>query len=209
LSDPAPEPVVSPRIHETALVYPGVELGAGTVVEPYCLVGVPFAGHAGEPTVIGAGAVIRAHTIIYAGNRIGRNFQTGNKANVRELNEIGDDVSIGTLSVVEHHVTIGDRVRIHTQAFVPEYSVLEDGAWLGPNVVLTNAKYPLSPDAKQTLAGPRIGRGAKIGANSTLLPGVVIGEDALVGAASVVTRDVPPGMIAVGSPARVIGPVRY
>jgi acetyltransferase-like isoleucine patch superfamily enzyme len=108
------------------------------------------------------------------------------------------------LSVIEHHVEIGDNVRIHTQAFIPEYSVLEEGCWIGPNVVLTNAKYPMSPGAKDRLAGPVIRKGAKIGANATLLPGVVIGENALVGAGAVVAHDVPPGAVVAGNPARVI-----
>ena len=126
------------------------------MLEDFCLIGVPPRGsHEGElPTRIGDGAIIRSHTVIYAGNEIGENFQTGNKVNVRELNRIGDNVSIGTLSVVEHHAQIGNNVRIHTQAFIPEFSVLEDGCWIGPNVVLTNAKYPLSPGVKETLAGP-------------------------------------------------------
>jgi acetyltransferase-like isoleucine patch superfamily enzyme len=104
-------------------------------------------------------------------------------------------------------VKIASNVRIHTQAFVPEFSVLEEGSWIGPNVVLTNAKYPLSPRAKDELQGPIIRKGAKIGANSTILPGVVVGEDALVGAGSVVVRDVPPGAVVVGNPARVVGHV--
>lgn len=196
-------------IAPTAVVHPGVQLGEDVVVEDFCIVGAPFRGYAGEPTVIGDGAVIRSHTVIYAGNRIGRGFQTGNKANVRELNEIGDDVSIGTLSVVEHHVRIGHGARIHTQAFVPEYSVLEDGAWIGPQAVLTNARYPGSPDAKATLRGPHVERDARVGAGATLLPGVRIGERALVGAGSVVTKDVPAGAVVAGNPARVIGNVHY
>ena len=72
-------------------------------------------------------------------------------------------------------------------------------------MVLTNAKYPLSPGAKDQLAGPVIRKGAKVGANSTILPGVVVGENALVGAGSVVVRDVPEGAVVVGNPARVIG----
>jgi acetyltransferase-like isoleucine patch superfamily enzyme len=193
----------------TAKLYLNVHLGSAATVEDFCIVGVPprGAGDGELPTTIGDGAVIRSHTVIYAGNVIGRNFQTGNKVNIRELNEIGDDVSIGTLSVVEHHVRIGNHVRIHTQAFVPEFSVLEDGCWLGPNVVLTNAKYPLSPGVKDQLAGPVIQRGAKIGANATILPGVVVGEDALVGAGSVVVRDVPAGAVVAGNPARVIGQI--
>jgi acetyltransferase-like isoleucine patch superfamily enzyme len=71
--------------------------------------------------------------------------------------------------------------------------------------VFTNAVYPLAPDAKRNLKGPHLMRGAKIGANATLLPGVVIGVDALVGAGSVVVRDVPGGAVVAGNPARVIG----
>jgi acetyltransferase-like isoleucine patch superfamily enzyme len=190
-------------------LFENVSLGEPWYLEDYCLIGVPPRGAAdGElATRIGAGAVIRSHTVIYAGNEIGRNFQTGNKVNIRESNHIGDDVSIGTLSVVEHHVTIGNGVRIHTSAFIPEFSVLEDGCWIGPHVVLTNAKYPLSPGAKHTLAGPRIRKGAKIGANATLLPGVEIGENAVVGAGAVVAHDVPAGAVVVGNPARVVNDV--
>jgi acetyltransferase-like isoleucine patch superfamily enzyme len=184
----------------------GVDLGPNVLIEDYCMIGVPPRGHQeGDlKTRIGEGAHFRSHTVVYAGNTIGKNFQTGNKVNIREENEIGDNVSIGTLSVIEHHVRIGNNVRVHSQAFIPEYSVLEDGAWVGPNVVLTNAKYPLSPKAKITLKGPTLKKGAIIGANATLLPGVVIGENALVGAGSVVVEDVPDGAVVAGNPARVI-----
>lgn len=188
-------------ISKTAIIYSDVTLGEKIEIEDYCIIGQPFAGYRGEPTIIGDGAVIRSHTVIYAGNVIGKNFQTGNKANIRELNQIGDDVSIGTLSVVEHHVRIEDRVRIHSQVFIPEYSILLQGAWIGPNVVLTNAKYPRSPDVKQNLRGPKIGQDAKIGANTTILPGVEIGAKALIGAGSVVTKDVPSEQICYGNPA--------
>jgi acetyltransferase-like isoleucine patch superfamily enzyme len=194
---------------KTWKVFENVSLGENCVLEDFCLIGVaPRGARDGElPTRIGDGAVIRSHTVIYAGNEIGRNFQTGNKVNVRESNRIGDNVSVGTLSVIEHHVEIGNNVRIHTQAFVPEFSVLEDGCWIGPNVVLTNARYPLSPGVKESLAGPVIRRGAKIGANATLLPGVVIGEYAIVGAGAVVVHDVPAGAVVVGNPARIINDV--
>lgn len=190
----------------TYRIYENVLLGAGTIVEDFCIVGaLPRGASAGSlPTVIGEESVLRSHTVIYAGNTIGRRFQTGNKVNIRESNRIGNDVSVGTLSVIEHHVEIADRVRIHTQVFIPEFSVLEEGCWIGPNVVLTNAKYPLSPGVKERLAGPVIRKGAKIGANATLLPGVIVGEYALVGAGAVVVRDVPPGAVVVGNPARIV-----
>jgi acetyltransferase-like isoleucine patch superfamily enzyme len=190
----------------SAIVYPNCVLGHGATLEAYVIVGVPPRGHGdGElPIVIGDQAHIRSHTVIYAGNVIGHRFQTGHGVLVRESNEIGDDVSIGSHSVIEHHVRIGHGVRIHSNAFIPEFSVLEAGAWVGPNVVFTNASYPLSAGAKEELRGPRLREGAKVGANATLLPGVVIGRDALVGAGAVVVEDVPAGKVVVGNPARIV-----
>lgn len=190
----------------TYRIFPGVEIGEGSVVEDYCILGaLPRGKKAGElKTSLGRGAILRSHTVIYAGNRIGDNFQTGNKVNIRESNEIGSNVSVGTLSVIEHHVRIGNNVRMHSQVFVPEFTVIEDDAWLAPSVVITNAKYPLSKDVKETLAGPIIRRGAKIGANATILPGIVIGMNSLVGAGSVVTKDVPDNAVVAGTPAKLI-----
>jgi acetyltransferase-like isoleucine patch superfamily enzyme len=197
-------------IAPTAIIHDNVVLGEDAVVEDFCIIGAPFQGQGADvETRIGKGAVIRSHTVIYAGNRIGDNFQTGNKANIRECNAIGDNVSIGTLSVVEHHVVIGNDVRIHTQAFVPEYSVLEEGCWLGPQVTVTNAKFPKSPNVKNELKGAIIGKKAKIGAGATLLPGVTIGENALVGAGSVVTKDVEADSICAGNPAKHVRKIHY
>ncbi len=198
-------PPIDPRFPD-ARIYAGVELPTTIQIGPFVLLGVPPRGHdeGSLLTVLGEGAVVRSHTVIYAGNRIGRNFQTGHGTMVRELNEIGDDVSIGTGSVVEHHVRLANGVRIHTQAFIPEYSVLEEECWIGPNVVITNAKYPQSPNVKNDLRGAHVGPRAKIGANATLLPGVTIGEGALVGAGAVVTKDVADYAVVAGNPAIVI-----
>jgi len=197
------------RIAPTAIIYPDVVLGDNVVVEDFCIIGAPFRGQDGEKTVIGNNAVIRSHTVIYGGNTIGEGFQTGNKANIRELNRIGNDVSIGTLSVVEHRVVIEDGVRIHTQAFVPEFTFLGRNCWIGPNVVITNAKYPKSPNAKKELKGPVIEENAKIGANATILPGMKIGKNSLVGAGSVVTKDVGENDVVAGNPAAFIKKITY
>ena len=190
----------------TSIIYPNVHLDAGATVGDFCILGEPPQGQ--EPgeleTRIGAEANIRSHTVIYAGNQIGNHFQTGHGVLIRESNEIGDHVSIGSHSMVEHHVKIGNGVRLHSNVFVPEFSVLEDECWLGPNVVVTNSRYPRSRNVKEQLQGATIKRRAKLGANVTLLPGVTIGENALVGAGAVVVEDVPANAVVVGNPARVI-----
>lgn len=201
-------------IADTALIHAGVEWGEAAQVDDYCLIGVPARGRkVGEvPTVLGSGVLLRSHSVIYAGTRIGRNFQCGHACLIREDCEIGAEVSVGSHTVLEFQVRIADGVRIHSQAFVPECSVLEEGCWIGPNVVLTNAKFPASRDAKDHLTGVKVGRWARIGANATILPGVYLGEGCLVGAGSVVTKDVPAGAVVVGNPARVIkaiGDLRY
>jgi acetyltransferase-like isoleucine patch superfamily enzyme len=187
-------------------IYPNVSLPEDAQLDDFIVLGKPPRGkQPGDlPLVIGAGCVIRSHTVIYAGNTIGAGLQTGHHVVIREENTIGDHVSIGTHSIVEHHVQIGDGVRLHSRVFVPEYSVLEAGCWLGPGVMVTNARYPLSKGAKERLVGAHIEEGAIIGANATLLPGVRIGARTLVGAGSVVTKDVPPGAVVVGNPARIV-----
>jgi acetyltransferase-like isoleucine patch superfamily enzyme len=196
------------QISPLAIVHPGVDLGSNVIIEPWVVLGYGTMEDPAESALrIGDGALIRSHTVIYSGTVIGDAFRTGHGVLIREANRIGDRVAVGSHSVVEHHVTLGDGVRIHTGAFVPEFSVVEDGAWVGPHVVFTNAVYPLSRDVKQQLRGPHLKRGAKIGANATLLPGITVGIDALVGAGSVVVHDVPDGMIVAGNPARIVGSI--
>ena len=193
------DPVVSRRRRRT--------LGHGRrTCSRRCILGKPPRG-AGEgelPLAIGAGAVIRPFTTIYAGSTIGDRLQTGQGASIREDNVLGDDVSIGTNAVLEFGNRLGSRVRIHSGCFL-ELVTIEDDVFVGPNVVFTDDPHPMGcPRYQDCKGGAVVRRLARIGANSTILPGVEIGEGSLVGAGSVVVHDVPPGAVVAGNPARVI-----
>lgn len=179
------------------------------VIDDFCIIGRPPRGRSpGESrVVIGRDSLIRSHTVVYAGVRIGCRFQSGHGVLIREDTTIGDDCSVGSGSVIEFSVSIGDGVRLHSQCFIPEFSVLESHCWLGPQVVLTNAKYPATPKTKSQLHGVRIATRARVGANATILPGVVLGPGCLVAAGSVVTADVPEDTLVMGNPARARGRV--
>jgi acetyltransferase-like isoleucine patch superfamily enzyme len=153
---------------------------------------------------IGPHAKIRAFSVIYAGSRIGSHLETGHGTVIREENKIGDHLSIWNNSTIDYGCVIGNNVRIHTGVYVAQFTTIEDDVFMAPGVMIANDRHPI---CKECMVGPTIKRGARIGINSTLLPGVVIGEGALVGAASVVTKDVPPGVVVAGNPARVMGEV--
>jgi acetyltransferase-like isoleucine patch superfamily enzyme len=188
-------------IATTARLSPDFEAPPDLSVGDYALIGLDGPASAEAPS-IGAGAVIRSHSVVYRGARLGDRLTTGHGVLIREHCLVGRDCSIGSRSILEHTVTLGDGVRVHSGNFIPEYTVVEDGAWIGPCVVFTNAKYPNQPETKSQLQGVHVERGAVIGAGVVILPGVRIGHGSSVGAGAVVTRDVAPGTVVFGNPAK-------
>jgi acetyltransferase-like isoleucine patch superfamily enzyme len=128
-------------------------------------------------------------------------LQTGHGVVIREGCQVGDDVSVWSNSVVDYGCRLGDRVKIHCNCYVAQYSELEDDVFLAPGVTIANDLYPGNSRSAELMAGPRIGAGAQIGVNVTILPFVRIGAGALIGAGSVVTRDIPAAVVAFGNPA--------
>lgn len=151
--------------------------------------------------VIGPYARIRSGTVVYAGSRIGARLQTGHGVVIREQNAIGDDLSIWNNSTIDYGCVIGSGVKIHCNVYIAQYTTIEDEVFLAPGVAIANDLHPL---CTRCMRGPTIRRQARIGVNVTLMPHIIIGESALIGAGSVVTRDIPDRAVAYGNPARVV-----
>ena len=190
-------------------IYRNVSLGENATIHPPCIIGFPPRGEAdGElETAIGDEAVIRPFTTIYAGVTIGKGFQSGHGACIREDNVIGDDVSVGTHAVLEIRNRIGNGVRIHTGCFLEDVRV-GNHVFIGPNVVFTDDPHPMKcPRYLDCMGGATVEDYAKIGANCTVLPGVRIGRHAMIGAGTVVAKDVQERAVLMGAPGRETGTI--
>jgi acetyltransferase-like isoleucine patch superfamily enzyme len=201
------------EIHPTATVYPGTVLGEGVKIMENAVVGKQPAlsprstakREPMSPTEIGAGTIVSTGAIVFAGSRIGARVILGDQSCVRERVTIGDDVVLGRGSLVENDTTIGAMTRIQADAYITAYSTLEEHVFVAPCVVTTNDNFMGRTEGRRELMkGPTIRRGARIGGGAVLCPGIEIGEEAYVGAGAVVTKDVPPRVIVVGNPARVL-----
>jgi acetyltransferase-like isoleucine patch superfamily enzyme len=201
------------NVADTAIVYPGTVLGEGCKVLDYAVVGKqptlsPRSTAKREelpPLELGAGTVVSTGAVVFAGTTIGERVIVGDQACVRERCTIGDDVVIGRGSLVENDTSVGALTKIQAHAYITAYSLLEDNVFIAPCVITTNDNFMGRTEKRHELVkGPTIRRGARIGGGCVLLPGIEIGEEALVGAGAVVIRDVPPRALVVGNPARQI-----
>jgi acetyltransferase-like isoleucine patch superfamily enzyme len=194
----------------------GTRIGDNARLEEHVIVGRPEHGYAvghtypgaGADTVIREGAVIRAGAIIYAGAEIGQGTLVGHHTLLRSFVTVGSDTQLGHHLTVERATRIGKLVRCSPGSHLTSSCVLADRVFLGAGVRTVNDKEMIwrDPDDREPdLIPPMFCTGARVGSGSVILAGVSIGEHALVGAGSVVTRDIPPRAVAFGSPARVRG----
>jgi acetyltransferase-like isoleucine patch superfamily enzyme len=201
------------EVADTAVVYPGTVIGAGCKILDGAVVGKqpslsPRSTAKREllpPTELGPGTIVSTGAIVFAGSRIGARVILGDQSCVRERVTVGDDVVIGRGSLVENDTTIGALTKIQADAYITAYSTLEEEVFVAPCVVTTNDDFMGRTEKRHELVkGPTIRRGARVGGGAILCPGVVIGEEAFVGAGAVVTKDVPARKLVVGNPARVL-----
>lgn len=178
-----------------------VEAAEDCEIQPGCIVGLRYREPC-EPARLGRGARIRAGSIIYADVVAGAGLQTGHHVLVREHTRIGDQVVLGTNTVVDGQATIADFVKIESNCYIPTHTRIGSRVFFGPNVTLTNDRYPLKLRDAYVPEGPVIEDGVTLGAGVTVCPGVRIGEGAFVAAGAVVARDVPPMTLVRGVPGR-------
>jgi acetyltransferase-like isoleucine patch superfamily enzyme len=204
---------LSVHVAETAIVYPGTVLGDGCRILDYAVVGKqPTLGPRTTakrdqlpPLELGAGTIVSTGAIVFAGTRIGDRAIIGDQACLRERCTIGDDVVVGRGALVENDTTVGSLTKIQADAYVTAYTTIEDNVFIAPRVITTNDNFMGRTEKRHALRkGPTIRRGARVGAGAVLCPAVEIGEEAFVGAGAVVVRDVPPRVVVVGNPARVL-----
>jgi len=201
-------------IGHNVVIHPGTTIGEGTIIGDGAVIGrQPKPRKTSTvkvlerlpPLQIGAGCNIGAGVVLYAGSGIGANTMIADQAFVRERCEIGVFAVIGRGATVENQTTIGDYTKIQTGAYITAYTTIEDHVFIAPCVVTTNDNFMGRTEERfKYRKGPTIRHGARVGANSILLPGIVVGLEAYVAAGSVVTKDVPDCKLVMGVPARVV-----
>jgi len=200
---------------EDSIILGETIIGAGTIIGRNVVIGHPTErtlknlvasgkidlenfSKASKGAKIGKVCIIRSGTVIYEDVMIRDHVRTGHNVLIREGSTIGEGSLIGTGTLLDGAVKIGSYVRIQSNVYLPHLTTVEDDVFIAPNVCFTNDPYPES----RRLVGVRVEKGAIICANATILPGICIGERAVVGAGSVVTRDVPKDHVVFGNPAR-------
>lgn len=206
-----------------ALILGPTVIGTGTVVDAYVVIGYPTrsslatlrslkanaerliegSDKRSKGARIGKNCLVRTGSVIYEGCKIGDDVEIGHNVLVREYTVIGRSTTIGTGTIIEGQCRIGRDVSVQSNAFLPLLTVIEDGVFVGPRVVITNDRYPKSRRIVSTV----VKKGAVLGANATIIAGVTVGENAIIAAGAVVTKDVKPGKLVVGVPAREVGDV--
>lgn len=199
------------KIGDNTIIYDNVIIGDDTIISNNCVIGEPLnsyysdiAQYENPKTIIGANSLIRSHAIIYAGSTFGESFSCGHRVTVRENTIFGNHCRLGTLCDIQGHARFGDYCWLHSNVHIGQGSTIGNFVFIYPYVVFTNDPTPPSNNC----VGPTVGDFSQIAVFSVLLPGVKIGKHCLVGAGSVVGKDVPDYQLVLGSPAKSVKQVQ-
>jgi len=203
-------------ISENVQIKENVILGKGVIIQDYVVIGKKpqrakislFAQAPREfkPTVIGDYVTLCAGAIIYAAVELGNNVFVGDYASIRENTTVGENTIIGRNVTVECDTKIGSNCKIQTGAHITGECVIGDKIFIGPEVCTTNDSYMALVDVP--MQGPVFEDGCVVGANSTIVPGVRIGKNAIVAAGSVIFQNVPAEEVWMGNPAKKIATLK-
>jgi acetyltransferase-like isoleucine patch superfamily enzyme len=188
------------KIGHYSVIYDNVVIGDNTVIEGFCEIGYPTNLADGEPLIIGNYSHIRSHSVFYEGSSFKEKLVTGHRVTVREKTHSGLNFQIGTLSDIQGDCQIGDYVRTHSNVHIGKHSKIGNYIWIFPYVVLTNDPHPPS----ETMLGVIIKDFAIVATMAVILPGITVNEHSLIGAHSLVNKDVPYGMVVAGNPAKIL-----
>jgi UDP-2-acetamido-3-amino-2,3-dideoxy-glucuronate N-acetyltransferase len=156
-----------------------------------------------EPAEIGDECMIGSQVVVYAGSKISNNVLIADSAAVREDVKIGEYTIIGRSCTVENFTTVGKKCKLETNSYITAYSVIEDYCFVSPCVVTTNDNFLGRTEERfKHFKGLTLRKGGRIGGGAVILPGIEIGEDAVIAAGAVVTKNVPPGVVFAGVPAK-------
>lgn len=204
-------------IGHNVILYAGAKIGEGSIIHDNVVIGKkPMRAARSimkeqkhyDPPVIGVRCTIGTNAVIYAQAKLADEVFVADLATVRENVTIGRQTIVGRNVTVENESSVGAFCKLETNAYITAFSTIEDYVFVAPGVVTSNDNYIGRTDKRfAAFKGCTIKRGGRVGANSTLLPGVVIEPDAVVGAGSVARKTLKSGIVYVGNPAKELRPV--
>lgn len=202
------------KLMNNIVIYPEVSIGENTLIFDGAVLGRPpkSSGVISRkiksvlgPLVIGEKCVIGANVVLYSGTKIGNNVLLGDSCSIREECEVGDFVLISRCTTINYNTKIGKRTKIMDNCHITGNMIIEEDVFISVLVSTTNDNMIERKEYDDTrVIGPTIKRGVLIGAGAILLPNIIIGENSVVAAGAVVTKDVPAKKIVMGIPARVV-----
>ncbi|MDH5374407.1 MAG: acetyltransferase [Candidatus Bathyarchaeota archaeon] len=204
------------KTEKNVVIHDDVEISDDAIIEHNVVLGYNNLTHLrpeykNKPLVtkIGKNVLIRPNSVVYAGSLIGEHSMINQNVVLREFTEIGHHSSIGSLCMCEGYTKIGNYTTVHSQVHLTAKMIIEDYVFIGPLAGTANGyRVGYFRDIKGTEKGPHVKYGAIIGAHALLLPGVTIGEQAIVAAGAVVTKDVPDFKVVMGVPAKIVRDIK-